>query len=136
MISSYPICTGRRQPVPQRPLMGNQGPAIYNRLATFTATSRKLEMGVDSLSSAERHGPPSRSSQWSTCLLQPAALCCRRQPFAAAVSESEWQQILVWWLKWLTHNNPTSCAQVSKRLVAYIKALLVFSPYERPYDLD
>jgi hypothetical protein len=37
----------------------------------------------------------------------------------------------------LAHSNSTSCAQVSKRLVAYIEALLVLSPYWslRPSDL-
>jgi hypothetical protein len=36
---------------------------------------------------------------------------------------------LIWWL---LHSVPTSSAQVSKRLVAYIEALLVFSPYRMP----
>ncbi len=40
-------------------------------------------------------------------------------------SEGERQQI---WRP--AHNNPASCAQISKRLVAYIEALLVLSPYE------
>jgi hypothetical protein len=45
------------------------------------------------------------------------------------VSEGEQQQL---WR--LASSDPTSCAQVSKRLVAYIKALLVLSPYGRPSD--
>ena len=45
------------------------------------------------------------------------------------MSEGERQQ------QWrLAHSNHTSCAQVSKRLVAYIEALLVLSPYGRPSD--
>jgi hypothetical protein len=53
----------------------------------------------------------------------------RRRRCAAAVSEGELQQL---WR--LAHSNPTFCAQVSKRLVAYIEALLVLSPYWRPSD--
>jgi hypothetical protein len=33
---------------------------------------------------------------------------------------------------WLARSKPTSWAQASKRLVAYIEALLVLSPYWRP----
>jgi hypothetical protein len=53
----------------------------------------------------------------------------RSSQSCAAVFEGERQQILL-----LVSSNPTSCAQVSKRLVAYIKALLVLSPYGKPSD--
>jgi hypothetical protein len=53
----------------------------------------------------------------------------RHRRCAAAVSEGEQQQL---WL--LARSDPTLCAQVSKRLVAYIEAHLVLSPYGRPSD--
>jgi hypothetical protein len=53
---------------------------------------------------------------------------CRR--CAAAVFEGERQQI---WRS--ARSNSTFCAQVSKRLVTYIEALLFLRPYGRPSEM-
>ena len=90
---------------------------IYDRLATFT------QMGATfTMSSAER-GVALTQEEF------PGGQRVRGRRCAAAVSEGERQQL---WR--LARSNPTSCAQVSKRLVAYIEALLVLSPYGRPSD--
>jgi hypothetical protein len=99
------------------PYLNNLFWVIYDRLATFT------QMGACLMSSAERRSPHPGGV--------PRGQRVRRRRCAAAVSAGERQQLSRWRL---AHSNPTSCAQVSKRLVAYIKALLVLSPYGRPSD--
>jgi hypothetical protein len=87
------------------------------RQARNVNTNGRVLVGL----SRERRGPHPGGA--------PRGQRVRCGPCVAAVSEGEWQQI--WWL---ARSNPNSCEQVSKRLVAYIKALLVLCPYGRASD--
>jgi hypothetical protein len=97
-----------RQPVRQRPLLGHlrQARNIY-------ANGRVLIV-----LSQERCGPHPRRVSRSQ------RVRCRR-----CAASGELHQI--WWF---ARSNPTSCAQVSKRLVSYVEGLLVLSPYWKPSD--
>jgi hypothetical protein len=59
----------------------------------------------------------------------PSDPCVRCRPCTAAVSQVEGELKQIWRPP---RSNPTSCAQVSKRSVPCIEALIVLSPYGRP----
>jgi hypothetical protein len=90
----------------------------YDKPATFHANGRvRVGLGRESCGPHQGRVPAVNAS-----VAFNSPWHCRRVWRWAATVEQIWL---------LAHSKPTSCAQVSKRLVAYIKILIVLSPYGR-----